>query len=230
MATKRPDTVVAVVCFNKPQMNLNTGLRAAMEPSEEQLAAWAKQNGSVTVNLKGLSDDYDRLVEIRLDNENGNPYALWQRMGSPDDLTDEQFNQLTANQEPVITRSASVDISDGNFSQSIDLPSSSVSMFLLMPDGVAKPAAVKELSVSTYTGETGSDVAIVQWSPPADDVLLTYEVQYRPSRKQAYATLNASALIGHDFTHVPTNGAGEYRVRSVSFDGKTSGWSSIKLD
>lgn len=229
IATRRADSVMAVLCFNRPQMQLDTGLKETSEPSEAQAKAWEEQNGSVTFTLNGLEGSYDRLVEIRLDSENGNPYALWQEMGSPDDLSDAQFNRLVANQEPVITRSREIKVTGASFSQKVELPSSSVSLILLMPDGQTEPRAVKDLGTFSYTGETGTPVAVVQWAPPADDALLTYEVQYRASAIGAFATV-AKGLIGNDFTHVPEDGMGEYRVRSVTFDGRTSDWSSITFN
>ena len=56
-----------------------------------------RDNRSVTITLKGAGGAAPtKAMEYRIDEEHANPLAAWQAMGSPDEPTQDQLDQLEA--------------------------------------------------------------------------------------------------------------------------------------
>lgn len=84
---------------------------------------------SVTVHLKNLPSDKISIKEYRIDESHSNAYTVWKKMGSPQDVTKEQYAVLEkAGKLQTIAVKSGAKIQNGNFSETLVLPRQAVSL------------------------------------------------------------------------------------------------------
>jgi xylan 1,4-beta-xylosidase len=73
-----------------------------------------------------------RLQHFRIDEDHSNAFAVWKRMGSPQQLTTEQYAQLeTAGQLAVLSASETVRMDSSTATVRFKLPRQAVSLLVL---------------------------------------------------------------------------------------------------
>ncbi len=93
-----------------------------------------KQSGpdEVIINVTGITTPYVLLTEYRIDNEHSNSYALWKKMGSPQNPTADQIADLEkAGQLQKMTSEPATIPAKGKITISTYLPGQGVSLFKL---------------------------------------------------------------------------------------------------
>lgn len=117
----------AILLYNKTDMSI-----LADGPSEAEAAPLeARQSVRVTVRISGVPSGPLRLTELRIDNDHGNPYGVWKKLGRPTVLDAQQAAALAAAQDPARVRLETVAPEDGRLVFSVLLPAPSVSLLLL---------------------------------------------------------------------------------------------------
>ncbi|MFB6340212.1 hypothetical protein ACE1ET_00740 [Saccharicrinis sp. FJH62] len=86
----------------------------------------------VKINLENLPAKNVILTHYRVDKTHSNAYELWQEMGSPQNLTEEQYAMLEeAGKLQQLDKVKSIRIKDGKVSIPLDLPGQAVSLLVL---------------------------------------------------------------------------------------------------
>jgi xylan 1,4-beta-xylosidase len=87
---------------------------------------------SVTINIAGIPGRTFSFTEYRIDDKHSNAYALWKKMGSPQNPTAAQIAQLEkGGQLQTIGKTLKGTAVDGNFTVNISLPRQGVSLLKL---------------------------------------------------------------------------------------------------
>jgi xylan 1,4-beta-xylosidase len=114
---------------------------AAIDQNEISILVWhyhdddmAGPEASIRLNLKGIPAGKRNLEirEYRIDQEHGNAFTAWNRMGSPQQPTVEQYAELEkAGQLTLMYNPKALPIREGSAQLSFSLPRQAVSLFLL---------------------------------------------------------------------------------------------------
>jgi xylan 1,4-beta-xylosidase len=128
---------------------VNTGVRqqadvdalATRQTNEAAVLVWnyhdvnkAAQATPTTVEVKGIPAGVHRVLleHYRIDDTHSNAYSLWQKMGSPQHPTSEQYADLkAAGQLEVLTSPRWLVVNDGQIEVSTDLPRHGISLLHL---------------------------------------------------------------------------------------------------
>ncbi len=91
------------------------------------------QISPVELKLKGLPAKKAVLSHYRIDQEHSNSYEVWKKMGSPQDPTAEQYNELEeAGKLMMLHKPGRIRIKDGELAIKFDLPRQGVSLLKLV--------------------------------------------------------------------------------------------------
>ncbi|KAM4050755.1 alpha-L-iduronidase isoform 2-T2 [Anomaloglossus baeobatrachus] len=170
----------------------------------------------VTLNLTNYPKAKDLVyVTYYMDNTLTNPYLEWQKAGSPDFPSVEEFKRIRDKEDPVM-EGPTVFPKDGDTVLRMQLPVPSVLLVHICEKPQSPPGQVTGLHfIPLIRGQV-----VVVWSDAyvVSRCLKTYEVEYsfdglnfsRINRKNVFFTL---------FTYSPESGnvSGSYRVRAVNY-------------
>jgi xylan 1,4-beta-xylosidase len=82
--------------------------------------------------IRDIPSDECTVSKYQVDQQNSNSYELWKKMGSPQDVTDEQYRQLEeAGKLKMIGEPTDYDVADGQLTLRVDLEGQAVSFFLI---------------------------------------------------------------------------------------------------
>ncbi|MEP7320149.1 MAG: beta-xylosidase, partial [Panacibacter sp.] len=86
-----------------------------------------KNNIDINLLLQNIHADKAAISEYRIDENNSNSYTVWKKMGSPQQVSSDQFTQLEkAGQLKMITSSAPLKVANENINYQLTLPSQAV--------------------------------------------------------------------------------------------------------
>jgi L-iduronidase len=210
------DVITAI--FNKPEMQVNErNFKSAQEMQEIQKKLISSQGVDISLHLAGLENGKYRLVHYRLDEKHGHAYSSWLEMGSPEDITLSQYNELAAAMEPAVIDVSDVYITTGEHDVNIKFPASGVSFVILAKDA-GKTGQVKRLSYKKYLGLNGEDVIMLNWEKCAERGVLGYEVYAKAPEESSFKKVNPTHLFATGYAHVTANSEGyQYKVRKVDY-------------
>jgi xylan 1,4-beta-xylosidase len=87
---------------------------------------------NVDLLVKGIEASTVKLDHYRIDKEHSNSYQLWMQMGSPQDVTADQYAQLElAGKLHQVSSTPSIGVVDGTLSIPVNMESQSVSLFVI---------------------------------------------------------------------------------------------------
>ena len=87
---------------------------------------------SVNVTVNGIDASEATVSHYRIDQENSNSYELWKKMGSPQDVSGDQYAQLEeAGQLDMIGGPMEQGVSDGQLIIPVDIEGQAVSLFVI---------------------------------------------------------------------------------------------------
>jgi hypothetical protein len=210
------DVITAI--FNKPEMQVNErNFKSAQEMQEMQRKLISSQGMDITLHLAGLENGKYRQIQYRLDEKHGHAYSSWLEMGSPEDISLSQYNELAAAMEPAIIDVSDVNIRTGEHDVNIEFPSSGVSFVILAKD-VGKPGQVKKLSYKKYLGLNGEDVIMLNWEKSAERGVLSFEVYAKAPEESSFKKVNPTHMFATGYAHVIAKSEGyQYKVRQVDY-------------
>jgi xylan 1,4-beta-xylosidase len=86
----------------------------------------------VDLVVSNIPSDVCVVTRHQIDQENSNSYELWKKMGSPQEVTDEQYRQLeAAGKLKQIDGPTEHDVNDGKLTIQVDLEGQAVTFFLI---------------------------------------------------------------------------------------------------
>lgn len=88
-------------------------------------------DAEITVALAGLPSGNARLRHFRMDHGHSNPFAVWQAMGSPQDVTSADYEKLEAASRLAQIEDRAVTAKDGSMTLTMTLPRQGVSLLRL---------------------------------------------------------------------------------------------------
>jgi xylan 1,4-beta-xylosidase len=106
----RDDTGVSVLVWNYHDDNVEDGA------------------ANVTINLGGLKPGNHAMTHYRMDKDHSNSYGVWQAMGSPQDVSGEEFTKLEAAGQLATLETGTIDASNGTVTLTTALPRQGVSL------------------------------------------------------------------------------------------------------
>jgi len=223
--TVHADGKIAVLLYNKGQVvSLDK-----KNPVLEDKGKIASEHKTVDLSFKNLPLDNYTLVEYRIDDEISNPYAKWIEMGRPENPTKAQLDTLRAHMELETTGPPErVALTSESFSRMVNMPSSSVSLLLLVPESFSTPAKVEQLYAREYTGLNNENDIMLKWYYPGNNVL-TYEVWYKQSETDDFTKINPVNFIDKAYLHSrePGTKGGYYKVRAIDYWNRKGTFSDV---
>ena len=79
--------------------------------------------------FKNIHANNATVSEYRVDETNNNSYTAWKQMGSPQQVSEEQFNELeNAGKLKMITTAETLKVKNGNINYQLELPSEAVTL------------------------------------------------------------------------------------------------------
>lgn len=185
-----------------------------------------------TLRLRGLTSGTWRLAQWRIDEDHGNPMAVWEAAGYPDDPSKDPrkavwpdrpdlglYAQMRAAQEPVLTELRDVAVSRaGTLELSLDLPLHAVALLVLDRDPGAPPATPQGLRGELYPGRTPQQNLLLRWDCLGDRHLRGYRVECAPDEQGPWESLStAQDLLSTAWLHPrdPVSAGLCYRVLAM---------------
>ena len=106
-----------------------------------------RDNRSVTIKLKGAGGAAPtKAMEYRIDEEHANPLAAWQAMGSPDEPTQDQLDQLV---KASVVKPTELEVTDG--AVTLTMPPNSAVVVEFVKETAAEPAALPTIGAAGAT-------------------------------------------------------------------------------
>ena len=88
-----------------------------------------KTSAPVKLLLQNIHANNATVSEYRVDETNNNSYTAWKQMGSPQQVSEEQFNELeNAGKLKMITTAETLKVKNGNINYQLELPSEAVTL------------------------------------------------------------------------------------------------------
>ena len=215
IASRRDETQLSVLLFHSRD-EINAGGSAL-----------------VALEFDNLPDQDVLLAHYRLDEAHGNPFRIWEAMGSLDNFetalarapltpTTVQLEAIRAHQElPLLEPPQTLQVDEGRLELSITLPLPSVSLLLLSQKPKERPGAPTRLRATRYRGFTERENILLTWRGPGSRVLRTFEVLFGTSPEGPFTRINEGDLIATAFLHARAPGqSGFYRVQAVDYWGR----------
>jgi L-iduronidase len=178
----------------------------------------------VRLSLEGLPFEQAMLAHYRIDEEHGDPFAVWEEIGAPDEPTAGQYAKMRRHAElALFEEPREVETADGIFELELDLPLPSASLVLLSTEPEEPPEAPDGLRIERYPSLTEFENVLVSWRGSGSRTLRTYEVLYAESPDGPFERVNEADTICTVFLHPRGPGSdGYYRVGAVDYWGRRS--------
>ncbi|RYG55144.1 MAG: beta-xylosidase, partial [Alphaproteobacteria bacterium] len=82
----------------------------------------------VTVALSNLKPGSHQLTHYRMDKDHSNSFGVWKAMGSPQDVTGDDYKKLEASGQLAVLETGTADATSGSVTLSTHLPRQGVSL------------------------------------------------------------------------------------------------------
>ena len=198
-----------------------------MDPPETHLKQLSRQGVKITLKLQGIPEGNYKMIHYRFDDSTSHAYKSWLQMGSPEDPTPAQYNELAASMEPEIAEMTDLQIRDGEHTLDLDFPSSGVSFVRLSGKG-EKPSRVSGLSHKRYRGLNGEDMVMLLWDHAPDSGIRSYEVFVKGPGENSFRKANQADLLSAGYAHATGDASGyEYKVRVVDYWDREGAFSEV---
>jgi L-iduronidase len=190
-----------------------------------------------TFDLRGLAPGTYTRVHFRIDEDHGNPFALFEQQFGGDPVfteplpSKELLEQMRACAELTTDgRPEPLEVpSDGHLRIRLPLPMPGVCFLLLLrKEAFAAPAKVENLRAEPYHGYTADAPVLLTWKPLESRSIQRYEVEYRDTTNGPWLPVQTPPSPDGTAVHTTPerNLKRAYRVRAVDFWGRCGPWSS----
>jgi L-iduronidase len=229
IATQMETGDVVLLCYNKPAVGrIDNMWTSQPEISESQETLHDAQDAILKVYMEGLGHDGGySYTEFRMDENNTNPFARWQEMGSPELPTTGQFKDLMASAYPkAVNGNATFERKEDMASFEIELPASSVVMVVLSEDIAHQPLSkIQNVKTRTFKGLNREDMVFLSWDKDDSEDLMGYAVYYSVDGKEYKEVM--PLVMDEGYLHIPEKGKGYYKVQAVSYIGEKGEMSEV---
>ncbi len=212
--TMHADGKIAILLYN------NTQIRIPNKQKDERDSMLIDcGNKYVNLALKNLHLDNYTLVHYRIDENNANPYRLWEEMGKPEKPTTGQILKLREEQEIAMQgKPEKIDVTNGMFSKLVNMPASSVVLLMLLPESNEMPGKPDGLKAFHYTGLNKENEVMLRWNGLNGYSIKSYEVWFSRDNK-TFKKVNAADFIdaGYLYTLPENVTKGYFKVRAVDY-------------
>jgi xylan 1,4-beta-xylosidase len=87
---------------------------------------------AVDIDMTGINADKVKISQYIIDQENSNSYTLWQKMGSPSQVSEQQYQELEESGKlKQITNAQSFNVKEGGITIPTDIEGQAVSLFVI---------------------------------------------------------------------------------------------------
>jgi L-iduronidase len=174
----------------------------------------------IDLRLEGVPFERPVAAHWRLDEDHGEAFAAWERLGAPNAPSGEQLAEIRRHQEPELILRRRVNAVNGQLRLRFDMPVPSVSLVLLATQPEEKPAKVGGLEAEVYPGLHGRDVMLT-WRGLDSRLVRTYEVLAAERKRGPFRRVNDADTISSAFVDAPgEGGASCYKVRAIDLWGR----------
>lgn len=232
IATRRQDGAVVLICYNAPAMNLAVGRDGdGGEPAASQLEIVDRSVADLSIDVRGLDFSAGLVTRMRIDDNHGNPVALWREMGSPEDISADQFNALQPVQDPSVVSSESVEVKESELELHLRMEAPSVEAIVLTPgEAGMQPPAITGLAGSSHTGVDGARVTYLSWQAGQNGSLVLYEVFYAQPGEDSFHRVSAQGTLDRNFSLAGTEPGGRFRVVAKNLFGDVGEPAELRLE
>lgn len=228
IATQLPNRDVALLFYNKPVLDIDYNWKDKMQIPLKQLAQLKAQDEVFKVKLTNIQFSTGKKIVFRLDNEHGNPYGVFQKIGEPEKPTTKEVLRMQDHEEPVVSENSDFQTKNEEFHFKLAVPPASVCLVVLSEKKRHIPPQVAALKAKKYTGLNGEEMVFLNWDGQKNPHLQTYEVFFAPEKTEKFRKINTTNLIDAAFLHIKHKaGSGRYKVRAVDFWGRNGEFSQI---
>ncbi|XP_022096558.1 alpha-L-iduronidase-like isoform X2 [Acanthaster planci] len=156
-----------------------------------------------------------------VDNTHGNPYRPWKAFGKPVYPTRKQFVEIRKHQDPLRIKGPNL-FTAPKMTFNFNLSKPGVMLFHLCAKPSEKPPQVKSVKLHSVTQ---TDV-LVSWEDVSSCCLLTYQVEFSPTKQGQYVQISDVDLIFTSYLYSIESAnpslrysstQGWYRVRAVDY-------------
>ncbi|MFW5762584.1 MAG: GH39 family glycosyl hydrolase, partial [Cyclobacteriaceae bacterium] len=215
LATRHQDGRISLCIYNTTQIDI-----PVMGKREKENILLDCGDENIALHVINLPADEYILVKYRIDKNSGNPYETWKEMGAPLIPSNAQISKLRADQEIVIERvPGSHKVVNGSFKQSINLPASSVYLYMLVPNGIIPdPPLVKGVWINKYKNLHGGTDLMVRWKEPESSQVLTYEIWFSEDNKD-FKKINQANFLDNGYLFTPGRDTrdGYLKIRAIDY-------------
>jgi L-iduronidase len=203
IATRRGEDQVAVLVYHSRDRIMSSG-QAQVELGMEGLPFGPTQEVM--------------LAHYRIDEQHGDPFAVWEAQGAPRHPSDALYAEMRRHQElALLEEPHEVAIHDGKLELELELPLPAVSLILLSARPAEGPGAAQGLRSMPYEGLMERKEVLLRWQGLDSRTLCSYEVLYSPSAGGPFTRVNEADLLCTAYLHVSPPGTGYYQVRAVDY-------------
>ncbi|MFP4157325.1 MAG: GH39 family glycosyl hydrolase [Opitutales bacterium] len=194
--------------FGDPRKQALKGEESAREQRQHHDA----QEVEVELKLSGLNLKNPVFSHIRLDGQQGNAYAAWERRGRPEALDAALYGDLLAEAEPVLLERRR---KTGDLRWELNFSGSGLSLLVVSEaSGGAAKSSSDEVSVTAYRSFEGGRIDFVRW-PQETPQMQVYHVLVSHDGGP-YEAVTESPVLNLGFAYPWPDGVREVRYQVVS--------------
>jgi L-iduronidase len=187
---------------------------------------FASGHRTVRLSVDGLKDVDHALAVFRIDDEHGNPFAVWEPVAVQEPPTVETFQAMRAAQEPALLHPIAVmRPEEGRISLDLSVPLPSLSQIVAIPRGAQGPAVPKPTKLDRYPGLHGQANAMLLWESGGVATVELFDVFVGPSAAGPFRKINPTPLLASAFLHAGAEKGSFYVIQARDMFARTSAFS-----
>lgn len=222
--------------MHEPSGDLIYGLASLSDKAACLLTAasddriYRSSEGEITLIFRGLPFEEAALVQYRLDENYGNPFAVWESLGAPGTPSEEELKAMELHDEIEMPAATTILHPEGGEARvEFTLPVPGVQLTIVANKPPAAPPVVTGLRARRFRGITDKHNILLTWQGLEPWALATYEVLWSADRKGPFARINPRSTLYSSFLHRRAKRAesGYYKVRAIDHWGRRGGESEV---
>jgi L-iduronidase len=179
---------------------------------------WASGERRVSLVLKGLPAGAYSVGTLRLDDDHGSAFNLWDAWQAPDLPQADQLSAMRAAAEVTVSAARlAVDLDGLALELTVLLPS--VTLIVVERAPGEPPGTPRRLRAESYPGLTERENILLTWAPGAHAGVQLFDVLAARAAGAPLERVNPSPLLSAAFLHVRRPGAYRYLIEARSLDG-----------
>jgi L-iduronidase len=231
--TRNENDDIILALYNSPLIEISYHRPVSKTMEYVDSLIYQASDLSFKLNLKGIESGEYKLIHYRIDEKFTNPFAEWEKLGSPELPSTSDYLKMASKQEPhILGVPTDIAINTNDTEIEVDLPAASVSFIILAKKNGIKPVPPSQLAITEYKGLNGEKMLLLRWKDNQNENILSYDVHYRANEEEEFSKINSTYLRDRSFIHLlPENSTGgEYKIKVVDYWGRESEFSSTLIN